>query len=107
MRVAEVARPRQLPRPAVIVPVLAPVVLVVAFGLLNDRFLSLVNLQNIGQDGSILLVLAFGLTFVILMGAIDLSVGALLGLGEVITATLVSPLGYWAFVVAVLAGLLA
>jgi ribose transport system permease protein len=82
-------------------------VLVVVFGLLNDRFLSPVNLQNIGQDGSILLVLAFGLTYVILMGAIDLSVGALLGLGEVVTATLVSHIGYAAFVVAVLVGLAA
>ena len=105
--IANVVRPRRLPRSEVLAPTLAPIVLVVVFGLLNDRFLSPVNLQNIGQDGSILLVLAFGLTYVILMGAIDLSVGALLGLGEVITATLVSPLGYAAFVVAVLAGLVA
>jgi len=104
---ATVARPRRLPRPEVLAPTLAPIVLVVVFALLNDRFLSPVNLQNIGQDGSILLVLAFGLTYVILMGAIDLSVGALLGLGEVVTATLVSHIGYAAFVVAVLAGLAA
>jgi ribose transport system permease protein len=88
-------------------PALAPIVLVVIFALLNDRFLSPVNLQNIGQDGSILFVLAFGLTYVILMGAIDLSVGALLGLGEVITATLVAQIGYAAFGVAVLVGLVA
>ena len=105
--IANVVRARRLPRLEVLAPTLAPIVLVVVFALLNDRFLSPVNLQNIGQDGSILLVLAFGLTYVILMGAIDLSVGALLGLGEVITATLVSQLGYAAFVVAVLAGLLA
>jgi ribose transport system permease protein len=105
--IANVARPRRLPRPEVLAPTLAPIVLVVVFGLLNDRFLSPVNLQNIGQDGSILLVLAFGLTYVILMGAIDLSVGALLGLGEVVTATLVSHIGYAAFVVAVIAGLAA
>jgi ribose transport system permease protein len=88
-------------------PVLAPVVLVVVFALMNDRFISPVNLQNIGQDGSILLTLALGLTYVILMGAIDLSLGALLGLGEVVTATLVSHIGYWAFVVATLVGLAA
>ena len=45
------------------------------------------------------------MTYVILMGAIDLSLGALLGLGEVVTATLVSHIGYWAFAVAVLVGL--
>ncbi len=107
MSVVQLARPRRLPRLDVIAPVLAPVVLVVTFALLNDRFVSAVNLQNIGQDGSILLVLALGITYVILMGAIDLSVGALLGLGEVVTATLVSPIGYSAFVVAVLVGLVA
>lgn len=107
MSVAQIARPRHLPRPEVAAPVLAPIVLVVVFGLMNDRFVSPVNLQNIGQDGSILLVLALGITYVILMGAIDLSVGALLGLGEVVTATLVSHIGYWAFVAAVLAGLAA
>lgn len=104
MSVAQLARPLRLDITA---PILAPVALVITFALLNDRFVSTVNLQNIGQDGSILLVLALGLTYVILMGAIDLSLGALLGLGEVVTATLVSRIGYWAFVVAVLVGLIA
>jgi len=102
--VSQLGRPLRLDIAA---PVLAPIALVVAFALLNDRFVSTVNLQNIGQDGSILLVLALGLTYVILMGAIDLSLGAMLGLGEVVTATLVSHIGYWAFVVAVLVGLIA
>jgi ribose transport system permease protein len=96
-----------LRRPDVLAPALAPLVLVLGFALLNDRFLSPVNLQNIGQDGSILLVLALGITYVILMGAIDLSVGALLGLGEVVVATLVSHIAYGAFAVAVLVGLAA
>ncbi len=91
----------------VLAPVLAPVVLVVTFALLNERFVSAGNLQNIGQDGSILLILGIGLTYVILMGAIDLSVGSLLGLGEVVVAVLVSHLAYWAFVVAIIVGLLA
>jgi ribose transport system permease protein len=104
---AQIARPRRLPRVDVAAPVLAPLVLAIAFALLNDRFVSPVNMQNIGQDGAILFVLALGLTYVILMGAIDLSVGALLGLGEVVAATLVSHIGYWAFAVAVVVGLAA
>lgn len=55
----------------------------VAFG---DRFASGQNLGNIALDGSYLLLIAVGMTFVILSGGIDLSVGSLLALSGVLTA---------------------
>jgi len=68
----------------------APIVLVlvliggsVVFG---DSFASGQNLGNIALDGSYLLLIATGMTFVILSGGIDLSVGSLLALAGVLTA---------------------
>lgn len=50
------------------------------FGVLNNNFFSLFNIQNIFKQSSINGLLAFGMTFVILIGCIDLSVGSILAL---------------------------
>ena len=55
----------------------------VVFG---DSFASGQNLGNIALDSSYLLLIATGMTFVILSGGIDLSVGSLLALAGVLTA---------------------
>lgn len=54
-------------------PVVALVVLVAVFSITSPAFLTGGNLGIIGSQLSILLVLAVGLTFVILLGGIDLS----------------------------------
>lgn len=54
------------------------VALCVAFWLANDRFATLSNLLIVMQQASINLVLACGMTFVILTGGIDLSIGSIL-----------------------------
>jgi ribose transport system permease protein len=46
-----------------------------ALSLLNDRFLTSTNLLNIGRQVSLLGIMAVGMTFVIVSGEIDLSVG--------------------------------
>ena len=50
----------------------------VGFALLNSRFATASNLVNVAQQSSINIVLAAGMTFVILTGGIDLSVGSIL-----------------------------
>jgi Ribose/xylose/arabinose/galactoside ABC-type transport systems, permease components len=77
----------------VLVPVLFLVLLVVAFTLLNDRFLSWVNLFNLMRQSSILLLVATGTTFVILMGAIDLSIGSIVTLVAITAALLLRDSG--------------
>ena len=52
------------------------VVIVVLFSSLNRQFLDGANLINIGSQGSILLLLALPMTFVILTEGIDVSAGA-------------------------------
>lgn len=60
-----------------ILPVL--ILLAIVFSLSTDNFLTEGNLTNIARQASINIVLAAGMTFVILTGGIDLSVGSILG----------------------------
>jgi ribose transport system permease protein len=54
------------------------VILALGFHFLSGRFLSVNNLSIVMQQASINTVLAAGMTFVILTGGIDLSVGSIL-----------------------------
>ncbi|WP_223484890.1 ABC transporter permease subunit [Pseudomonas sp. A-RE-19] len=78
---------RQLMRVAGMLPVL--LLLCVGFGLMSESFFSVQNFSIISQQASINVVLASGLTFVILTGGIDLSVGSILAVSAVV-ALLVS-----------------
>ncbi|MEO3886524.1 ABC transporter permease [Nonomuraea sp. B5E05] len=63
--------------------VVALVVLVVALSLLSADFLSLTNLLNVGVQAAVTAILAFGSTFVIVTGGIDLSVGSVAALSAI------------------------
>ncbi|SHG24436.1 ribose transport system permease protein [Kaistia soli DSM 19436] len=63
-----------------------PVLVIVAVGfhLLSGRFLTVNNLSIVTQQASINVVLAAGMTFVILTGGIDLSVGSILAVAAMV-----------------------
>jgi ribose/xylose/arabinose/galactoside ABC-type transport system permease subunit len=89
-------------------PVIVTAVLfVVLFGIgggLYEGFFSAQVLANLLVDNAFLLVLAVGMTFVILSGGIDLSVGAVMALSTVIAARLLQAgVGPMVTIVAVLA----
>ncbi|MBE8970899.1 ribose ABC transporter permease [Nostocales cyanobacterium LEGE 12452] len=89
-----------------ILPIL--VIICILFAFLSPNFLTGGNIVNILRQASINIVLATGMTFVILTGGIDLSVGSILAVSAVV-ALLVSllPALSWAAVpAALLAGLL-
>ncbi len=65
-----------------ILPIL--VLIVVVFGFVAPNFFTEGNLLNITRQASINIVLAAGMTFVILTGGIDLSVGSMLGTTAVV-----------------------
>jgi galactofuranose transport system permease protein len=69
-------------RGAVVVLILVVVVSALAF----DNFLTEQNLENIVLQGAFLGLIVVGMTFVIISGGIDLSVGSMLGLGGIIAA---------------------
>jgi len=83
------------------------IVLAIGFALFAQGFASLSNLQNIGVQSSILLVLALPMTFIIMTEGLDLSMGAVLGLtGVVLAMALVKGFGLIpAFGLALLVGL--
>src|SRR5271165_1705203 len=77
-----------------VAPLLAAiVVLLTVFRIWVPQFLSLDNLLDLAQQISVNAVLAFGLTLVILIGGIDLSVGAVVALVGTITAWLLPQVG--------------
>ena len=64
----------------------ALVLMVAVSWLVFPRFGSLDNLRDLALQGSFLAVIALGMTFVIITGGIDLSVGSLYALGGVLAA---------------------
>jgi ribose/xylose/arabinose/galactoside ABC-type transport system permease subunit len=62
--------------------------LCIALSFLSDRFLTVGNWTNILRQSTINLIIAIGMTYVILTAGIDLSVGAVLALATVVTADL-------------------
>ncbi len=75
--------------PIVITAVVA-IVLFLAAGLHYDRFLSLRVFMNLFSDKAFLGIVAVGLTFVILTGGIDLSVGSMVGCSSIVAAWLMA-----------------
>lgn len=61
-------------------------VIIVALAILSPNFLTMDNLMNVFRQVSINALIAFGMTFVILTGGIDLSVGSILALSSALTA---------------------
>src|ERR1051326_1784028 len=67
-------------------PALTLLVLCVATALMTDRFLSPLNLTNILVQSSIMALIAMGMTFVIVGGGFDLSVGSTAALAGCVAA---------------------
>lgn len=86
-------------------PLVGLVVIFVALSVISSDFLTISNIFNVLRQISINALIAFGMTFVILTGGIDLSVGAILALSGAIAAGLMA--GGMDTFLAVLIGLVA
>lgn len=78
--------------------------LIIVFSILSPRFLDYYNLTNVLRQTSLNAIMAVGMTFVILTGGIDLSVGSILAFSSAVTAGMIksgSP-----FILALLLGLI-
>ncbi len=67
-------------------PLLGLIVLVIVVSIMNPSFLAPLNILNLLRQVAINALIAFGMTFVILTGGIDLSVGAILALSSTLMA---------------------
>ena len=85
-------------------PVLLLTALCVVFASLSDRFITVNNGLIILQQSTVLLVTALAMTFVIVNGSIDLSVGSIVALSALAAAAASSSLGAYAVVPAVAVG---
>ncbi|WP_102222651.1 ABC transporter permease [Acidimangrovimonas sediminis] len=65
----------------------------VLMGIASDNFFTVSNIFNVLRQVSIVGILAVGMTFVILTGGIDLSVGAVMALAGTISAGLMANMG--------------
>ncbi|MGB9141285.1 MAG: ABC transporter permease [Aestuariivirga sp.] len=83
------------------------VVLVSVVGVLQPVFLDPSTLLQLASDTAVLFILATGVTFVIMLGGIDLSIQSMASLASVIVALTVARFGYGSFVLAVAVGALA
>lgn len=77
------------------------VVLYIGFGLAKPSFFSADNFWTLSQQGSLLLLVSLGATFVVMMGMIDLSVGSLVTLSAMTLAVLEPQMGSVAVLVAI------
>ena len=85
---------------------MALLVICIVLTILNDRFLTATNLLNIGRQISLVGIMAVGMTFVLVTGEVDLSVGSTYGFCGIVLGMLMVagyPLAF-AIVVALCAG---
>lgn len=90
-------------------PILFFILIFIIFGLLSPRFFSLQNFESIAANASYIGILATGMTFVLLTGGVDLSVGSVMYISSSVTGLLVQNHGYpvwFAILIGVLIGLL-
>nr|WP_081214343.1 ABC transporter permease [Moorella thermoacetica] len=78
--------------------------MIVIITILYPGFFSTANLTNIVRQISIIAIIAFGATFVIITGGIDLSAGSIVGITSVIVASLAHP-GMYPVIIPIIVGM--
>ncbi len=63
-------------------------VLVIIIGIINPRFISVRVLRDVALQNSTRLIMACGMTFILIVGGVDLSAGRVMGFAAVMTASL-------------------
>ena len=74
--------------PSILGPLIVLLVLIVGLAIINPLFVSVANLQNLARQSSILVMLALGQTWIILLGSIDLSIEGSMALSSVVVGIL-------------------
>jgi ribose transport system permease protein len=85
-------------------PLTTLVILIALVGVIQPGFLEPTTLLQLASDTAVLFILATGVTFVIMLGGIDLSLQSMASLASVIVALTIASLGYGSFVLAIAIG---
>ena len=83
------------------------IILMVFFTVVNSSFFSAYNIKNILTDMSPLLLMACGVSFILFLGSIDLSIGSIASCAAVMLTFLLDKIGPMAYAVVILYGLAA
>ncbi|MFI6098361.1 ABC transporter permease [Lentzea sp. NPDC051213] len=67
--------------------------LALVIAIMQPAFLNAQNLLNVGVQAAVIAIMAFGMTFVVVAGGIDLSVGSIAALAAMVGALTAGPLG--------------
>jgi ribose transport system permease protein len=81
--------------------------LILMIGIAQPSFLEPSTLIELASDTAVLFILATGVTFVIMLGGIDLSIQSMASLASVVVALTVARLGYGSFLLAIVIGAIA
>jgi ribose transport system permease protein len=92
-------------KPARIMPTVTLIVLLVIVGSIQPQFFSAYSLQTLASAAGPLILLSCGEFAAILLGGIDLSIGAVTALGTVLAALWLGHADTWLVIIAVLAAL--
>jgi ribose transport system permease protein len=88
-------------------PLATLAILILAVGIAQPSFLQPGTLIELASDTAVLFILATGVTFVVMLGGIDLSIQSMASLASVIVALTITRLGYGSFVLAIVIGAIA
>jgi len=88
-------------------PLATLIILVTVVGVMEPVFLEPSTLLQLASDTAVLFILATGVTFVIMLGGIDLSLQSMASFSSIIVALTIAQLGYVSFGLAVGTGILA
>jgi ribose transport system permease protein len=69
------------------------VILALVIAIMQPAFLNAQNLLNVGVQAAVIAIMAFGMTFVVVAGGIDLSVGSIAALAAMVGALTAGPVG--------------
>ena len=88
-------------------PLATLAVLILLVGIAQPSFLQPGTLIELASDTAVLFILATGVTFVIMLGGIDLYIQSMASLASVIVALTITRLGYGSFLLAIVIGAIA
>jgi ribose transport system permease protein len=88
-------------------PLATLTVLILLVGTAQPSFLQPGTLIELASDTAVLFILATGVTFVIMLGGIDLSIQSMASLASVIVSLTITRLGYGSFLLAIVIGAIA
>lgn len=90
----------------ILIRLILVVIIAAAFTINNKNYLGAYNLKNLMSNMEPYFIMSMGVTFVLMIGSIDLSIGTMCSASACLMAILVPKIGIWAYFLALLFGVI-